>query len=373
MAFRRNIPARMGYALLVALALSSAQCLGLEQDCTSGSTDCETLPVLATYLVLESLSFRPPACGTFGPASYVDRSDGLLALFATAGPVSLAPNLPYEAGFLNRPLHLIGCTPAEVKGSISVNAGPATEIREQYSYSNTSMPVNRRLTVGGANSFNVDVGYSATDYPTRIAGDCGNLPGESSVTQANYELFSRLAQFGEQRPENCDAGSAAGRQTSSFGVYRDSGGSPNYTIARVVETNAGVTTTIAIESNMTYTRDGANRLTRREQFDQIAITVSSPPTVNNGDRAFVFNYTYDENGRVTAFSGNRGAGTNATIHYGYDSAGRVVSMSSTGMQAGQAASSTDTFVYDRSGRISSHVSSFTLGANTTVINFSFSY
>ncbi len=368
MVSRRNI-----YALLLALALFPAQCLVLEEDCESGSTDCDTLPVVAAYLLLEAYSFRPPACGTFGPANYVDSSDGLLALFTTSGPISLAPNLPYESGFLNRPLHLIGCTPAEVNGSISVNAAPATSIREQYTYSNVNMPAKRILTVGGVSRFNVDISYSPTDYPARVAGECGNLPGELSVTQAGYDLFSRLIQFGEQRPENCDAGATTGRQTSNFSLYDSGITSPRYANTSVVESNAGVTTNIAIDSNITYTRDSANRLTRREQADQILITVTPTGVTNNSDRTFTFNYTYDENGRVTVFSGDRGANTSATINYTYDSAGRVVAMSSTGMQSSIAASSTDTFVYDSSGRITSHVSNFTLGPNNTVINFSFSY
>lgn len=366
---------RAAWIFLLVLALATggaANCLALDEECSSAETDCELGSLLATYLAIEATSFRPPDCGLYGPALHIDQNDGLLNSLQFVGPVSLSGSLNYDAGFVNRPLHLIGCTPALVSASISVNAGAPTAVTEAYSYNSIGLVTRRILTTSTA-VFLVDVEYAANDYPFIVAGDCQNAAVGRSISRLDYDLISRPFAFTQSRPLNCDAGSPNSRSITSTAGYEGALRSAVAGSTRLVESTGTVTSTSDVVTTANFTRDSAGRLTRRDQTDQITTVVSSPASTTSVTQSVIFTYTYDSEGRMTQFVGNRGPNTNAVINYGYDASGRVISMNSTGQQSAVAANSTDSFTYDAAGRILTHSSNFTLGANNIVTGYTFSY
>ncbi|MEQ9365586.1 MAG: hypothetical protein RIF32_15170 [Leptospirales bacterium] len=357
--------------LALIVAVSGTQCLALSDDCGAKATDCELQPLLVAYLTIEAYSFRPPPCGTFGPARQIEENDGLLSSLAFVGPVSIAGSLAYDAGFVNRPLHLVGCTPALVSASISVNAAPAVLITEGYIYNSVRLSTRRLLTTN-AGSFTIDVAYGLNDYPETIMGDCQVGASGRSLIQHAYDILSRPIAFAQTRPMNSDTANPNSRVITSSASYPGVDRGASLLITKFVEASATNTTTTDIVSTASYIRDGNGRLTRRDQTDQIALVTTNPATSSNQTRTFTFTYTHDELGRMTQFSGDRGPNTNAVIDYTYDAADRVIGMSSTGMASGVAANSTDSFTYGANGDILTHLSNFTIGATTTVASFTFS-
>ncbi|MCR9141277.1 MAG: hypothetical protein NXI24_03435 [bacterium] len=362
-----------GLGLALWILLAGGQCLALDESCGSDDTDCRLEPLLAAYLVIESVSFRPPACGTLNPADYAEEGDGVLTALVFVGPISLTQSLQYDAGFVNRPLHLIGCEPALVSSSISVNAGPPTAVSESYTYNGLGQVTAKVLNVPGA-TFRVDVSYALNDYPALIRGDCQVGVSESSTINMDYDILSRALSVNQFRPLNCDASAPNQRVITSALGYTGLERPPTSSNTTVVETTAAaVNTTTTIAASAAITRDSGSRLTRRNQSEDVTVVVSSPASSINFARNFSFDYTYDSQGRMTQFVGTRGPTTNATINYTYDSAGRVVGMNSTGTSSGMAANSTDTFTYDANGNVSTHVSNFTIGPTNTISTYTFAY
>lgn len=362
----------MSLWLTLLIFVGGSGCLAIESDCGSDDNDCQLQPLLLTYLAIEALSFRPPPCGTFAPAHYIEENDGLLSALAFAGPISLAGSLTYDAGFVNRPLHLIGCTPALVSGAVSVNAAPPVQITEAYTYNSIGLSTTRLLTTN-ADSFRVDVGYAPADFPASIQGDCAPGVAGRSLLLLEYDFFQRTTRFSENRPTNCIAANPNSRVVSSVAAYTGLARPVTSSDTDIVEVSTTATITTDIVSAASFTRDSAGRLTRRDQTDSFTVVISNPPMTNSQSRVFAFNYTYDGLGRVMQFSGNRGPTTNAVITYTYDDQSRVIGMASTGLQSAAAATSTDTFTYDAAGRVSLHISNFTVGPTNIITTFTFSY
>ena len=358
--------------LTVLCGIAGPACLAFDSDCGSDRNQCELEPLLLTYLAIEDLSFRPMACGTYAPAKQAEENDAMLLALPSMGPVSFTGILEYDTGFLNQPLHLVGCTPARVTSSQSVNAGTATALTETYFYNSQNLVVYHAATTSSG-TFVADVAYSPTEYATYIRGDCANLAGSSRIAMLSYDLLQRPVTLTQTRPENCQASSPAGLSVSASAFYSDYSRLTSAYKIDASATSAGIVTVDNNTANVTYTRDAAGRILTRNQDESQTRTTTPPGSIVTQSRSFTFTLTYDSLGRVTQFIGSRGTNTNATINYTYDSGNRVTGITTNGQKSGTAANSTDTYTYDSQGRIISHTSNYTLGATNTVTNYTYSY